>query len=68
MGVGFFGDLVCSILFLSLGNICYLRCDNFIVFVKLVIRCINGVLFDECVFVVLGILERGEFFLFFWYG
>lgn len=43
MGVGFFGDLVCSILFLSLGNICYLRCDNFIVFVKLVIRCNKGV-------------------------
>lgn len=49
MGVGFFGDLVYSILFLSLGNICYLRCDNFIVFVKLVIRCI------KCVFSLMNV-------------
>lgn len=42
-GAGSLGDLVCSTPFLSSGNICHPRCDNSIVSVKLVIRCIKGV-------------------------
>lgn len=60
-GAGSLGDLVYSTPFLSSGNICHPRCDNSIVSVKLVIRCIKGVPSP----VVLGTLERDELFYFF---